>query len=109
MVYVGTPEVTSGETNVVAQTYELCVGLLELTQALLVTELAAQLWVVTQGSQRPAAMSSITSAAGGALWGMARSIRVEQPKLRVACIDLDRTPDEAGELGLPRSDGRFAR
>ena len=98
VVYVGTPAGMTEQTSVVAQTYELCVGLLELTQALLGTELAAQLWVVTQGSQRPAAMTGITSAAGGALWGMARSIRVEQPKLRVVCIDLDRTPDEAGEL-----------
>ena len=94
VIYVGLPAAAPVPT----QTYDLCAGLLHLTQALLDTTLVVQLWLVTQGAQQPVPTAAITTVAAGALWGLGRTIAQEQPKLRTVCLDLDGDPDLLAEL-----------
>ena len=74
-----------------------CSDLLHLAQALISLDLAVHLWVVTQGCQMltDGVMPSLqrgqafATAAGGALWGFARTLAQEQPQLHTICVDLD--------------------
>jgi myxalamid-type polyketide synthase MxaB len=97
---VATPEVTEA-------TEQLCNRLLQLTQALLTTQLTVQLWIVTQdvhvhvGDSQPVKRHLGPAAlAGGALWGMGRTIAQEQPQWRTICLDLDTTLAAATRVRL---------
>jgi myxalamid-type polyketide synthase MxaB len=108
VVYLGGLEATAAELTVAAHAYQLCRGLLQLTQALLSTERAVQLWVVTQGCHPidheqlfggEGATPGFTAAAMGALWGLGRTIAQEQPQVHCVCIDLE-TDNAAQQVGL---------
>ncbi|MBU6350104.1 MAG: SDR family NAD(P)-dependent oxidoreductase [Chloroflexi bacterium] len=75
--------------------------LLHLVQALAEEAVSATLWLVTtasqlpptrlptqQPTQQPTPDSIGEQAVGGALWGLARTIPLEHPRLRCLCIDL---------------------
>jgi acyl transferase domain-containing protein/ubiquinone/menaquinone biosynthesis C-methylase UbiE/acyl carrier protein len=92
VIYLGYPTpVTDTPLDAPMQALQLCSDLLQLTQALLTTALAAQLWVVTPGCQQPIPTMPITAVAAGALWGLGRTIAQEQPQIRCVCLDLDPT------------------
>ncbi|MFM7173562.1 MAG: SDR family NAD(P)-dependent oxidoreductase, partial [Caldilinea sp.] len=108
VVYLGGLEATAAELTVATHAYQLCRGLLQLTQALLSTERAVQLWVVTQGCHPidheqlfggEGATPGFTAAAMGALWGLGRTIAQEQPQVHCVCIDLE-TDNAAQQVGL---------
>jgi NADPH:quinone reductase-like Zn-dependent oxidoreductase/acyl carrier protein len=60
---------------------------LHLVQALAAQAAPPQLWLVTTGGQ--AVVTDTVAASHAALWGLARTIMLEQPELRCTCIDLD--------------------
>jgi len=92
VIYLGDPAtVAATSPDVPTQAAQLCGDLLQLTQALLATDLAAHLWVVTSGCQQPTPTATITAVAAGALWGLGRTIAQEQPQLHCVCLDLDQT------------------
>jgi acyl transferase domain-containing protein/NADPH:quinone reductase-like Zn-dependent oxidoreductase/nucleoside-diphosphate-sugar epimerase/acyl carrier protein len=60
---------------------------LHLVQALAAQTAPPQVWMITIGGQ--AVVTDEVAASRAALWGLARTIMLEQPELRCACIDLD--------------------
>jgi acyl transferase domain-containing protein len=70
------------------------IGLLHLIQALARAERGTRLWLVTQGSQAVTGDEPI-QLAQAALWGLARTIRMEHPEFQCVSVDLD--PD-SGDL-----------
>ncbi|MEZ4736216.1 MAG: type I polyketide synthase [Caldilineaceae bacterium] len=95
VIYLGGVNPSAAEQTLPQQTLDGYAHLLHLIQALGETTLAVQLWVVTQGCQtvdgaphdQPQNVA-LGAVAGGALWGLARTIRQEQPELHCVCIDL---------------------
>ncbi|MEZ4729294.1 MAG: beta-ketoacyl reductase [Caldilineaceae bacterium] len=98
--------------NVPERTVQSAAALLYLVQALLEHESTATLFVVTSHSQPFAADRMATDpvlslptvlmgerAVGGALWGLARTIPLEHPRLRCHCIDLHDIDRHAGVDG----------
>jgi acyl transferase domain-containing protein/acyl carrier protein len=81
-----------------------CVRLLRLVQSLSRTRLSTRLWVLTRGSQAVTGTESIRPAPA-ALWGLARTIRLEHPELQCVTADLDPETDDldclAAELLSP--------
>ena len=77
--------------SLAADQQQVCGSVLHLVQALASVpqpELAG-LWLVTQGSQPVGSKATSLSIASSTLWGLGRTIALEQPDLRCACIDLD--------------------
>ncbi|WP_448604522.1 beta-ketoacyl synthase N-terminal-like domain-containing protein, partial [Thermoleptolyngbya sp.] len=78
---------------------QLCGGVLHLVQALNAAQKSPtpRLWIVTAGTQATLLHNAEAIAPAdpriripqAALWGLARSLRQEQPDLRCTCIDLD--------------------
>ncbi|GAB4460440.1 MAG: hypothetical protein OHK0037_07690 [Elainellaceae cyanobacterium] len=71
---------------------QLCGGVLHLVQALnaVQTLAAPRLWIATTATQAIFAPADPPpNVPQAALWGLARSLRQEQPDLRCTCIDLD--------------------
>ncbi|MBE9077761.1 aminotransferase class I/II-fold pyridoxal phosphate-dependent enzyme [Romeria aff. gracilis LEGE 07310] len=67
-----------------------CGSLLHLVQAMLKqSALKARLWLITQAAQA-VERSVPVQLQQAPLWGLARSLRQEQPQLKCTCIDLDR-------------------
>ncbi|MEZ4737572.1 MAG: SDR family NAD(P)-dependent oxidoreductase [Caldilineaceae bacterium] len=101
VVYLGS--IVAEGTDLPDATLALCGGLLHLTQALIATTLNAALWIVTQGVQslneEPVLHQSSSrrfkgdnlglTAAAGALWGLGRTLLLEQPQLHCVCLDLE--------------------
>jgi acyl transferase domain-containing protein/acyl carrier protein len=69
-----------------------CCALLRLVQTLARSAGTPRLWLVTQGSQAVTGAEPILPA-GAALWGLARTVRLEHPELR--CVSIDLAPDGA--------------
>ena len=68
---------------------QICGGVLRLVKAIAqFPALAARLWLVTQSTQTVDAPSSI-NIQQAPLWGLARTLRLEQPDLHCTCLDLD--------------------
>ena len=87
LLYLWSAE-AAGETESEVETAQLhSLALLRLVQAVNATGMAARLWVVTRGAQ-PVAERSVQQAAAAALWGLARTISLEQAELAPICIDL---------------------
>ena len=80
---------------------------LALTQALADAVATTNLWLVTRGSQPVGGVAPDADQA--ALWGFAKTVALEDPRLRTVCLDLDPadTADLAGTLldSLLRMDG----
>ncbi len=70
-----------------AQVHARSVEALHLVQALRKSQLAARLWLVTQGAQAVTGESSL-QLAQAALWGFGRTLSIEQPDLACTCLDL---------------------
>jgi acyl transferase domain-containing protein/acyl carrier protein len=70
-----------------------CVRLLRLVQALTRAGLTTRLWVLTRGSQAVTGAESIRPAQA-ALWGLARTVRLEHPELHCVTADLDSETDD---------------
>jgi myxalamid-type polyketide synthase MxaB len=92
VIYLGNATATNG--NVAEATHQLCTDLLHLTQALLASTLSVRLWIVTENCQMqdkraPEHRMCAEATAGGALWGMGRTIAQEQPQWHPVCLDLD--------------------
>ncbi|MFZ4850735.1 MAG: SDR family NAD(P)-dependent oxidoreductase, partial [Caldilinea sp.] len=71
---------------------QLCTTLLTLSQMLLATRLELRLWVVTAGAQVVAgqvATEPEVAAVGGSLWGLGRTLALEEPRLRCVLVDLE--------------------
>ncbi|MCX6047112.1 MAG: SDR family NAD(P)-dependent oxidoreductase, partial [Chloroflexi bacterium] len=95
------------QAEVPAQAHHLCSGLLHLVQALNEITTPARLWIGTQACQTPALEAhgqqrfptqktkATALVAAGALWGLGRTVALEQPQLHSTCLDLD--PDTADE------------
>ena len=75
----------------VASQHQACGGLLHLVQAIAqFPALDARLWLITQGTQTvdvPIPLNLQQST----LWGLARSLRLEQPDLHCTALDLPKT------------------
>ncbi|MCC6271373.1 MAG: zinc-binding dehydrogenase, partial [Microbacteriaceae bacterium] len=104
VVYLGS---TTADAEVTEAAYQLCSGLLQLTQALLATQLTVHLWIVTQdvqaqagGAQSITSQPSSAALAGGARWGMGRTIAQEQPQWRTVCLDLDASLADTAQATL---------
>ena len=84
-------EQTTGE---LLEQQKICGGLLNLVQTLAqFPALNARLWLLTQNAQRidtPTPLNLQQSP----LWGLARSLRLEQPNLRCTSVDLSNSPAE---------------
>jgi acyl transferase domain-containing protein/acyl carrier protein len=65
-----------------------CIGLLHLVQALSRSGDPARLWLVTQASQAVASDDKIR-VDQAALWGLARTVRLEHPELKCVSVDLE--------------------
>ena len=97
VVYLGCGDGGAGPACSSRNAHALCRGLLEVAQALQVGEHSVRLAIVTQGVHAPenglgggvSRGLSVAAVAGGALWGMGRSIAWEQPQWRMLCVDLD--------------------
>ena len=59
-----------------------------------------RLWLLTRGAQATVAPDEVTDAAAAALWGFARTLRLEHPELGVVCIDLDDAAADAAADAL---------
>ncbi|MFM7173738.1 MAG: SDR family NAD(P)-dependent oxidoreductase, partial [Caldilinea sp.] len=71
---------------------QVCATLLTLSQALLATRLELRLWVVTAGAQTVAGQVATEpegAAVGGSLWGLGRTLALEEPRLRCVLVDLE--------------------
>lgn len=82
-------EVTA--VSLAADQQQVCGSVLHLVQALTTVpqpELAG-LWLVTKGTQSIGSKATSLSIASSTLWGLGRTIALEQPDLRCACVDLD--------------------
>ena len=98
VIYVGIPAAAMAQMAVPVQAHQLCEGLLHLTQALLATDLAVQLWLVTQGTQQPEPTVPVTGIATGALWGLGRTVALEEPQWQTVCLDVD---GSLGDVAAP--------
>ncbi len=65
-----------------------------IVQVLLSTGSPARLWIATQGAQPVTTAGPKPSPSQGLLWGMGKSIAVEQPTLWGGLVDLDETAPE---------------
>ncbi|WAM23513.1 type I polyketide synthase [Myxococcus sp. NMCA1] len=88
----GLDETLDGQTAVPAST----VAALHLVKALMEVPGRARLWVVTRGAQVTGVGTERVSLAQAPLWGMGRSVSLEQPGVWGGLIDLPptRSPDE---------------
>jgi acyl transferase domain-containing protein len=68
------------------------VGLLHLVQALSRSGAAAQLWLITRGTQAVTGAEAM-HVAQASLWGLARTVRLEHPELQCVNVDLDEDTD----------------
>ena len=85
----GTPK---GEAHDLAIQQQLCGGVMHLVQALSqFPALVARLWLVTQSAQDVDSPFPL-NLQQAPLWGMAKSLRLEQPNLSCTCIDLEPSP-----------------
>ncbi|MEL6261458.1 MAG: aminotransferase class I/II-fold pyridoxal phosphate-dependent enzyme [Cyanobacteria bacterium J06626_6] len=77
----------------------VCAGVLHLVQAIAtIPALSARLWLITQMAQAVEAPSPL-NLQQSPLWGLARTLRLEQPKMDCTAIDLPAAiPDETLEL-----------
>ena len=98
VIYVGIPAAALAQMSVPVQAHQLCEGLLHLTQALLATDLSVQLWLVTQGTQQPEPTMPVTGIAAGALWGLGRTVALEEPQWQTVCLDVD---GSLGDVAAP--------
>ena len=102
--------------SLAADQQQVCGSILHLVQALASVpqpELAG-LWLVTQGSQPVGSKATSLSIASSTLWGLGRTIALEQPDLRCACVDLDSHDPAANvtrlllEVGNPDGENQIA-
>lgn len=106
-IYLWGIERMSPQDEVIEQTAQLCGGLLHFVQAVDTLSLQAQLWLVTEQSQRIHADEDSVDmrseqgdtlrqqASQGALWGLGRTLAYEHPQLQTTCIDLESSTGEA--------------
>jgi acyl transferase domain-containing protein/acyl carrier protein len=83
------------DTSVAAEAE--CVGLLRLVQSLSRTGLVTRLWVLTRGSQSVSGTEQVRPAQA-ALWGLARTVRLEHPEFQCVTADLDTKTDDWDQL-----------
>jgi myxalamid-type polyketide synthase MxaB len=74
-----------------AEAQAASVGLLHVVQALGRAGVTPRLWVVTLGSQAVAGADQVRLSPAP-LWGLARTLQLEVPALRCACVDLPSRP-----------------
>jgi acyl transferase domain-containing protein/acyl carrier protein len=67
-------------------------GAIRVAQALLAESPPPRLWILTRGAQQVTAAEAVASPLQAAVWGLARTLRLEHPELRASCIDLDAGP-----------------
>jgi NAD(P)-dependent dehydrogenase (short-subunit alcohol dehydrogenase family)/acyl carrier protein len=79
---------TAPEPETPAAAEAECIGLLRLVQALGRAGSATRLWLVTVGSQAATGREPIRPAQA-ALWGLARTVRLEHPEFQCVAVDLD--------------------
>jgi acyl transferase domain-containing protein/acyl carrier protein len=79
-------------TDTPSEAESLSVGLLHLVQALARTRSGARMWLVTRGSQAVTGKEPVEPAQA-ALWGLARTVRMEHPEFRCLSVDLDPETD----------------
>lgn len=104
---------TSGSTNEPAERGEaLTVGLIRLVQALQEAKISPALTIVTANGQAVHPAETLDPGQA-ALWGATRTLMMETPELRPACIDMaaqnatDRADDIAAELLSPSGDAQI--
>ncbi|MEO8180782.1 MAG: SDR family NAD(P)-dependent oxidoreductase, partial [Deltaproteobacteria bacterium] len=78
----------SNERAPAAEARRLCIEALAVVQALSSWQAASRLWWVTQGAVA-VDVSEDVSPAASALWGLGRTVMMEQPELRCTLVDLD--------------------
>ncbi|MBU6352350.1 MAG: acyltransferase domain-containing protein, partial [Chloroflexi bacterium] len=86
------PAAAPEESSAPQQALQACTALLTLSQALLATSLELRLWVVTAGAQTVAGQAASKpegTAVGGSLWGLGRTLALEEPRLRCVLVDLE--------------------
>ncbi len=81
-----------------------CGSVLTLVQALAELEgpQVPRLWLVTRGAQAAGTAPAALQVQQAPLWGLARTIALEHPELRCACIDLDPADEPAAARLLAR-------
>ena len=76
---------------------QICGGVLQLVKAIAqFPALSVRLWLITQKTQAVDAPSAI-SLQQAPLWGLAKTLRLEQPNLYCTCLDLDAS-DSGGAI-----------
>jgi acyl transferase domain-containing protein/acyl carrier protein len=88
---------TSPEAEQPAAAEAECVGLLRLIQSLSRARLPTRLWVLTRGSQAVTGTEPIRPD-HAALWGLARTVRLEHPEFQCVTADLDPETDDWDSL-----------
>ncbi|MFM7582232.1 MAG: polyketide synthase dehydratase domain-containing protein, partial [Caldilinea sp.] len=96
------PADTTDEQSPPEAAVRLCSVLLALSQFLLDSELDVRLWVVTAGAQQVAGQAGTPEqmTVGGSLWGLARTLTLEEPRLRCTLVDLESTASRAQQVDL---------
>lgn len=107
----------SGEPDDLASLREVqkltCGGALHLVQAMASLPRPPRLWLVTRGAQ-PVDETDIPRLAQAPLWGVGRTVMLEEPELACACLDLDPVGDADNlaalidVLGTPAQENQIA-
>jgi len=101
------------DTDAPAAAESASIGLLRLVQMLGRAGAAPRLWLVTLGSQAVTAADPVQLALAP-LWGLARTLQLESPALKCACVDLPVQPTPAdidallSELSTPSAETQVA-
>lgn len=90
-------QVTTGFEPVEAQAL-VCGSVIYLVQALAALANQPRLWLVTQGAHLVGPDKTSIAVAQVPLWGLGRTIALEQPELQCSCLDLD--PENKANHGL---------
>ncbi len=92
-----------------------CGSLLHLIQALVQSDHSTRVWLVTQGTQIPEALSSPQQVWQSPLWGLGKVVPLEHPELPCVCLDLDPSEESAssakvllGECLFPDQEDQIA-
>jgi len=87
------------QDSLLGEQEKICGGVLPLLQALsgLRGEESPRMWLVTRGAQALPGQQAPPDVLQSPLWGMARVIALESPRLRCTRVDLDPAPKRADE------------
>lgn len=87
IIYLWSTEAQRQASDITNIAQRLSVGVLHLVQAIRSLNVETKLWLVTRGGQAVGGESSLQPAQA-AVWGLGRSLAIEQAELSCVCLDL---------------------